>query len=405
MSQVEGTSTDLLFEYLADPSKLKPDEKVLNIPNRIDERSEDSDFRTESTRSSKSSRSSKRSTSSQKGGATQIQHLQSNYIPIFNPTPAVPPPVHHAQPPPPPVHHAQPPPPPVHHAQPPPPQERFPSTYIPSYNPADEKSIKFRKMELLAKLYDIKKTGRQLTREYNINSEIEDMEMEVRYQTELENKRHAVDMAKGFLCHTVRALEFMNNRFDPFGLQLDGWSDQMKMNIDNYNDVMAELYEKYKNSGRKVEPEIKLLFMILVSAGGVHASKTMSKKIGLESVVKNNPELMQKIQGKLTGSLEKKIGKGEVKEAPRDPMDIQREMYRKMMEEKSKKPQVSNILDKLKNKIPINVDTSKLEETSATETPKFGRMKVTKTIDSESDVTTTEVNVNKTRKNRPKLGI
>lgn len=391
MSQVEGTSTDLLFEYLADPSKLKPEDKVLNIPNRIDERSEDSGFRTET--SSRSSRSSSRTSSkSSKKGATPLQNLQGNYVPTFVPSVPIPAPVVQIPAP------VVPQPIPAHA-----PQEKFPTTYVPSYNPADEKSIKFRKMELLAKLFDIKKSGRQLTREYTINSDIEDMEMEVRYQTELENKRHAVEMAKGFLCHTVRAMEFMNSRFDPFGLQLDGWADQMKMNIDNYNDVMAELYEKYKDSGRKVEPEIKLLFMILVSAGGVHASKTMSKKIGLENVVKNNPELMQKIQGKLTGTLEKKIGKSEPRESIRDPMEVQREMYKKMMEEKSKKPQVSNILDKLKNKIPINVDTSKLDDTS--DTPKLGRMKVTKTIDTDSDVTTSELNISKMRKNRPKVGI
>ena len=302
-----------------------------------------------------------------------IKNLNSTYVPTFVPTPT-----------------------------PQPVQEKFPATYIQQ----DEKTQKFKKMELLAKLFDIKKTGRQLTREYTINSEIEDMEMEIRYQSELESKKQAVDMGKGFLCQTVKFLEFMNNRFDPFGLQLDGWSDQMNMNIDNYNDVIAELYEKYKNSGRKIEPEFKLLFMILVSAGGVHASKTMSKKIGLENVVKNNPELMQKIQSKLTGTLEKKIGSSEPKEQPRDAMDIQREMYKKMMEEKTKKTQVNSatgILNKLKNKIPINIDTSKLEET--TESPKINRIKVTKTLDSESDVTTSEININKVRKNRPKVTI
>ncbi len=41
-------------------------------------------------------------------------------------------------------------------------------------------------MELLAKLYDIEKAGRTLTKQYNVNSDLEDMEMEILYQTDLE---------------------------------------------------------------------------------------------------------------------------------------------------------------------------------------------------------------------------
>jgi hypothetical protein len=284
------------------------------------------------------------------------------------------------------------------------PPEQFPSTYVPSYNPADERSIKFKKMELLAKLNDIRHSGRTLTREYSISSEIEDMEMEIRYQTEAENKKQGVTLAKDFLCYTVNALEYLNEKFDPFGLQLKGWSDRVKLNIDNYNDVMGELYEKYKGSGRKIEPEIKLLFMIGFSAVTVHASKAVTRSMGLEDAVKNNPELLAKLQGSFTNTFEKKFGaapppKPESKE---DPIAIQREMYRKMMEEKSKaaqntKPPINNLLNKLKNKIPLNVDTSRLDET----TEASPRIRVTKTVDVSDSDTLSEISVSRIRKKRP----
>lgn len=388
LSQMEGTSTDLLFEYFADPSKLKPDEKELNIPNRIDERTEDSDLRSRSSysrssskKSSTSSKSSKRDTPvAPKPSFTTFQ--PHNIPPVTNVQPTVLPMPQDAQP------------------------NRFPSTYVPSYNPMDERTIKFKKMELLAKLHDIKRSGRTLTREYSINSEIEDMEMEIRYQTEAENKKQGVDLAKNFLCYSINVLEYVNEKFDPFGLQLKGWSDRIKMNIDNYNDVMGELYEKYKGSGRKVEPEIKLLFMIMFSAATVHTSKAITKSIGLEDAVKNNPELLQKLQGNLTGAFENKIGRAPPPPPQQDPIAVQREMYKKMMEEKAKeaatamkKPQVSSILDKLKNKIPLNVDTSKLEETSVSDTP---RIKVTKTLDTETE-SISEANMTKIRRKRPVL--
>ncbi len=47
-------------------------------------------------------------------------------------------------------------------------------------------------MELLAKLYDIEKAGRTLTKHYNINSDLEDMEMEILYQTDLEHKKYSI---------------------------------------------------------------------------------------------------------------------------------------------------------------------------------------------------------------------
>jgi len=388
ISQMEGTSTDLLFEYFADPSKMKPEEKQLDIPNRIDERSEDSHFHSRtSSYSKKSSRSSSssRSKDSIKLKPTSIPSIQTN-VPSLQPTFGTYAPINQPT--------------------------KFPTTYIPSYNPADERTIKFKKMELLAKLNDIRQTGRSLTREYSISSEIEDMEMEIRYQTETENKKQGVDLAKNFLCYTVNVLEFMNEKFDPFGLQLRGWCDRIKMNIDNYNDVMGELYEKYKGSGRKIEPEIKLLFMIGFSAVTVHTSKAVTRSMGLEEAVKNNPELLAKLQGSFTGAFEKKVGSGPPPETKSDPIVVQREMYRKMMEEKAreaaveaKRPPVNNLLNKLKNKIPLNVDTSKLEDTTEM-SPRIkmgetSRIKSTKTLDSETD--TSEISMAKIRRKRPNV--
>ena len=68
----------------------------------------------------------------------------------------------------------------------------------------------------------------------------------------------------------------LNNKFDPLGIDLDGWSEAMTYNMDNqdYDEVMAELYEKYKSVGN-MSPEMKLIFMIISSA----AFFTISKKI------------------------------------------------------------------------------------------------------------------------------
>jgi hypothetical protein len=75
----------------------------------------------------------------------------------------------------------------------------------------------------------------------------------------------AVDWLKKGIVLAAKGIEFGNNMFDPLGVDLNGWGDQMQYEKDNYNDVLSELYEKYKGGGA-MSPEIKLLFMFGGSA-------------------------------------------------------------------------------------------------------------------------------------------
>ena len=56
-------------------------------------------------------------------------------------------------------------------------------------------------------------------------------------------------------------MEFLNSKFDPFDIKLDGWSEQLQENINDYDDIFGELYEKYKSKA-SMAPEIKLLFQL-----------------------------------------------------------------------------------------------------------------------------------------------
>ena len=86
----------------------------------------------------------------------------------------------------------------------------------------------------------------------------------------------------------------MNNKFDPFDLKLDGWSEGIHENIDDYNEVFGELFEKYKTSS-KMPPEVKLIMMVGGSAAMVHLTNTMFKSSlpGMEDMLKQNPEMMK----------------------------------------------------------------------------------------------------------------
>lgn len=220
---------------------------------------------------------------------------------------------------------------------------------------ADEKEIKFRKMECLAKLMYIKNSGIQLTKNYNLNSDIESMEAEIKYHTDRESKKKGVNLAKSILCNCITGIEFLNEKYDPFGFKLNGWSDQVKTNKDDYDEVLADLYEKYKFSGTKLEPELKLILMIVISAGSFHISQSLSSILpGMDTILKNNPELLTK----LSSNINKNIS-GDTE------LDKKKKIYnnlKKMKEEKnkSKKPannnptSVKNLLNNIKKSIPLD---------------------------------------------------
>ena len=98
-----------------------------------------------------------------------------------------------------------------------------------------------------------------------------------RVRNEIQTER-SVGFFKRMLLLGVQGIEMMNTKFDPLGVDLDGWSEAMGYSMENqeYDEVMAELYEKYKGSGQ-MSPEVKLIFMIISSATMFTISKKITK--------------------------------------------------------------------------------------------------------------------------------
>jgi len=210
----------------------------------------------------------------------------------------------------------------------------FNNTEIP-FNKLPQRAQKFKKLEKFAKLMHLKNNcGIQLTQNYSLNSSYEDMEFELKYHTDTVNKNKGVDLCKNFICHGVTAMEFLNSNYDPFGFKLGGWSDHMKVGIDDYDEVLGELYDKYKGHGRKIEPELKLLLMVATSAATYHASKTLGGSIpGLDDVLKNNPELLSKLNNTISGNRAAPDRTQQVNK-------VQQELYEQMLREREQQEEV-----------------------------------------------------------------
>lgn len=91
----------------------------------------------------------------------------------------------------------------------------------------------------------------------------------------------------------VTGLEFLNKRYDPLNLQLEGWSESIMENVDDYDGVFEELYVKYKSS-MQVAPEVKLIMMLGGSATMFHLTNSMFKALpNASDILKQNPALVQ----------------------------------------------------------------------------------------------------------------
>ena len=69
----------------------------------------------------------------------------------------------------------------------------------------------------------------------------------------------------------------------------------MSVEADSYDEVLEELYEKYKGTGKGMPPEIKLILLLVASGGAYHFSKSQSSIPGLEAALSKNPELISRL--------------------------------------------------------------------------------------------------------------
>ena len=150
------------------------------------------------------------------------------------------------------------------------------------------------KFKYIKKLEDLEKKGIRLTKKYDMESSLSEMKGEYETHVEERERRNSVKFQGKMLMACITGLEFLNNKFDPFDLKLDGWSEQVSENIDDYDEIFGELHEKYKSKA-KMAPELKLLFQLGGSAIMLHMTNTMFKSAmpGMDDIMRQNPELMQ----------------------------------------------------------------------------------------------------------------
>ena len=132
------------------------------------------------------------------------------------------------------------------------------------------------KFKFLRRLEDLERKGANLTKKYTMDSPLQELQGEYEMIIAEREKTNSVKFQGKMLMACVTGLEFLNNKFDPFDLKMDGWGEQVNENINDYDEIFQELHDKYKSKA-KLAPELKLLFQLGGSAIMVHMTNTMFK--------------------------------------------------------------------------------------------------------------------------------
>jgi len=197
-----------------------------------------------------------------------------------------------------------------------------PSSEFKSIHTMSPNEIKTEKIDMLYKFRKLEGQGIRPTMNYNMNSNLEDMRSEyykLKKQRETEN---SVKFQRKILMAAVTGAEFLNNKFDPFDVKLDGWSESVNDNINDFDEVFEELAEKYGGKS-EMAPELKLLMMLGGSAFMFHLTQTLFKSSmpGMGDIMQQNPDLMKQFAKAAVGSMGNNIREPSPMQAniPRQP--------------------------------------------------------------------------------------
>ena len=153
------------------------------------------------------------------------------------------------------------------------------------------------KFKILKKIESLERKGVEFTNKYNMDSPLSEMLGE--YETIMDErfKTSSIKFQGNMLISIVNGIEYLNGKLDYLDVKLDGWSEQVNDNLNDYDDIFGELYDRYKDK-TSISPWVRLLFQLGGSAFMVHLSNTMFKSAmpSMDDIFRQNPDLMKSFQ-------------------------------------------------------------------------------------------------------------
>ena len=179
-----------------------------------------------------------------------------------------------------------------------------PEVHMPSIPKLSVNEMLKEKVRYLRKFETLEKKGVQLTKKYDMDSNLDEMKGEYEMIMDEKSKQNSIKFQSNMLMTIINGIEFLNQKFDPFDVNLEGWGEQVQENITDYDEIFAELHDKWKSKAN-ISPELKLLFQLGGSAVMVHMTNSMFKSSlpGVDDILKQNPDLMRQFQNAAVNSM------------------------------------------------------------------------------------------------------
>lgn len=142
---------------------------------------------------------------------------------------------------------------------------------------ADE--IMLEKQKIILEFSKLEKRGVTFTKKFTLNSDLNEMKFELLKSKKIFQLEKDLKIARNLLWNGTKVITFganMLSKYTPIDLELEGWPDEVKSNIYDFDDVLEKLIEKYK-SQVDAPPELQLGYMLLSSAIQYSAANKVPK--------------------------------------------------------------------------------------------------------------------------------
>ena len=171
-----------------------------------------------------------------------------------------------------------------------------PSISLTPAPPRDFEAERQEKTELINKLQRLESKGYPVSKRFTMDNSIDEIKQEFTRLVDARNLESSLRFQRQMMMGAITGLEWMNNKFDPFDIKLEGWSESVHTNIEDFDEIFEELYDKYKDRG-KMPPEMRLMMAVAGSGFMCHVSNSFfrQKMPSMDDVLRSNPMLAKQM--------------------------------------------------------------------------------------------------------------
>ena len=151
--------------------------------------------------------------------------------------------------------------------------------------------IENEKRDILIKLYRYQSKGHRLTENFTMRSDLEKMKTEFAKIKNEEKLKFNISLGRKLLMFVALGSEWVNSKWNPFDIKLQGWSEHMGETLDEYDPIIERIHERYLSDGES-NPILDLILAVGGSAFMFHLSQTLFKNM---NALGSTPDFLQTI--------------------------------------------------------------------------------------------------------------